>query len=79
MAQPAIGLLVNPPCEEPVGSATTARCACSTSCRAAGPAAAGAGFLTRLKGSFMADKGRLSRIASPPSCGAAVAAFTGRS
>ena len=79
MAQPAIDrLIVNPPCEEPVGSATTARCACSTSCRAAGPARR-AGFLTRLKGSFMADKGSLSRIASPPSCGAAIAAFTGRS
>ena len=33
----------------------------------------------RLKWSFMADKGSLSGIASPPSCGAAIAAFTGRS
>ena len=79
MAQSTIDrLLVNPPCEEPVGGATTARHACSTSCRAAGPARR-AGFLTRLKWSFMADKGSLSRIASPPSCGAAIAAFTGRS
>ena len=39
----------------------------------------GVGFLARLKWRFMADKGSLSRIASPPSCGAAVVAFTGQS
>ena len=38
----------------------------------------GAGFLARLKWSFMASEGGLSRIGPPPSCGAAVAAFTGR-
>ena len=72
---------VNPPREESWRGtdATTTRRACSTSRAGLWPAAGGAGFLTRLKGSFMADKGSLSRIASPPSCGAAVVAFTGQS
>ena len=71
---------VNSPCEEPVRHHRYDRTTRLFDLARGPPARRGrAGLLTRLKWSFMADEGSLSRIASPPGCGAAVAAFTGRS
>ena len=71
---------VNPPCKELVQHRRYDRTTrLFDLARGLPPQRGGAGLLTRLKWSFMADEGSLSRIGSPPGCGAAVAAFPGRS
>ena len=70
---------VNLPCEEPAPHHRYDRTTRRFDLVRGPPARrGGAGLPTRLKWSFLADKGSHSRIASPPDRGASVAAFTGR-